>query len=225
MTVNQIQYLNYLETARHNRAMESKDERSVAETERHNLASESVELGKLGETQRSNVAGESENIRFHDLTAAWNFDKNAETARHNMASESIDMGELGEKQRSNQANEFLTMRNQDIVQEHYQNQDTGYLQQVSDTGEHYQNQDYIAGFNAREDARHNQETEEQGRVDLGIQQQQADISQQRQDSYNLDVWWKNINGSANSLSSLIKAGTELGKAIVGGGANPFAAVD
>lgn len=94
MTSNQINWLNYQETSRSNRARE-------VETNRSNLANETetnrANLAREAETHRSNLANETETNRS-------NLAREAETSLHNRTTEA-------ETNRSNLANEAIQREN------------------------------------------------------------------------------------------------------------------
>lgn len=96
MTKNQIDYLNYLESQRHNVAGE-------AETNRYNIV-----VGN--ETNRHNLATEGEAARHNKETEAQGRQSNKETKRHNKATESLTSKTLTETNRHNLATEAETGR-------------------------------------------------------------------------------------------------------------------
>lgn len=83
MTENQLRYLSYEESQRHNAATEAQAEGELAERARANRANEF-------ETNRSNVARETETNRA-------NVAKEQETERHNRTDEGIQTADLVRK--------------------------------------------------------------------------------------------------------------------------------
>lgn len=87
MTSNQINYWNYVENSRHNRAVEIETHRSNVtnerETNRSNLARES-------ETSRHNLADEQIRTRANEITSEYNNRYLSELSRHNQATEGLE---------------------------------------------------------------------------------------------------------------------------------------
>lgn len=115
MTQNQIAYLNFLESKRHNVVGER-------ETGRHNVAGEA-------ETQRHNLVGESETARHNQQTEILqsgtltetirhNKQGESETSRHNLATESQALKELSESKRHNKVTEKQTDSAQSEIKRH-----------------------------------------------------------------------------------------------------------
>lgn len=96
MTQNQIAYLNWYESARHNKVVEQ-------ETGRHNVVTER-------ESQRHNVEDEGIRKSSNTLTDAHYRRSDRETHMNNWLNRDLEMSRLGETRRSNMAKERETQR-------------------------------------------------------------------------------------------------------------------
>lgn len=124
MTNNQINYLNYLETARSNRSRET-------ETSRHNVQSEKIDIGKLAETQRSNLISEAETNRSNVARENINLATLAETKRHNVAYEQT----LSEK---NAVSKYIAELENSIAQANLNFQESKEAQRIVESPRDYE---------------------------------------------------------------------------------------
>lgn len=101
MTQNQIKYWSYKEDQRHNRAIESVQDRTLAESIRHNQQTELLGFKTLEETTRHNQAQES--IGWGQIQLG--YANLSETQRHNRATETAQIMNIEELSRHNLAME------------------------------------------------------------------------------------------------------------------------
>lgn len=118
MTVNQVAYLNYLETQRSNRENEKIKREQIAQSDRENRRNIAERLTELAISDYHQSVGEAENQRWHtlstvaDLARTWvqqqyNLGNLAIASRHEESQEYYWLGQLMESQRSNLSNEAL----------------------------------------------------------------------------------------------------------------------
>lgn len=113
MLATQVQYWNYMETQRHNKATEAQAKAELQETNRSNLVREGISKGTLDESVRHNQA--TEQISWSNLE---------ETKRHNKAQEDIGFSNVNETVRHNKEYEELYP----YMRDNYQMQTTtGYV--------------------------------------------------------------------------------------------------
>lgn len=89
MTENQLKYLAYQESLRHNAATEADAMRKTDEMVRSNLANEDVKRGELTEAQRANTAREQENYRANTAKENLTQQQLIESQRHNVEQENL----------------------------------------------------------------------------------------------------------------------------------------
>lgn len=121
MLATQVQYWNYLETQRHNKATEAQAKAELQETNRSNLVREGISQGTLNESVRHNKA--TEQVSWSNLE---------ETRRHNKAQEDIGFANVNENVRHNR--EYETMF--PYMRDNYQMQTTtGYVEAATKGGD------------------------------------------------------------------------------------------
>lgn len=121
MLATQVQYWNYMETQRHNKATESQAKAELQETNRSNLVREGISKGTLDESVRHNKA--TEQISWDSLD---------ETRRHNKAQEEIGFANVNETVRHNKEYETLYP----YMRDNYQMQTTtGYVDTATQSGD------------------------------------------------------------------------------------------
>lgn len=121
MLATQVQYWNYMENQRHNKATEAQAKSELAETHRANLVKESISQGTLAENVRHNKEGES--ISWENLK---------EIGRHNVQQENIGFANVNELIRHNQEAETLYPYQRDKYQ---METTTGYVRAAVDAGD------------------------------------------------------------------------------------------
>lgn len=107
MTSNQINYWNYVENSRHNKATEYEAHRSNVTTERETQRSN---LAREYETSRHNRADESIRAEANEITSRYNDRYLNELERHNLASEYNESGKVGAQYESSAASERNSAR-------------------------------------------------------------------------------------------------------------------
>lgn len=121
MLATQVQYWNYMENQRHNKATESQAKAELQETNRSNLVREGISKNTLDESVRHNKA--TEQISWNSLE---------ETKRHNKAQEDIGFANVNENVRHNKEYETLYP----YMRDNYQMQTTtGYVDTATKGGE------------------------------------------------------------------------------------------
>nr|AVX53358.1 putative ORF1 [Marmot picobirnavirus] len=211
MTQNQINYMNVVELARHNRRQEELAHDVNSETRRHNWAVED-------ETHRANVRGEDLRSQANAINAY----SAGEVARHNQRSEYLTARDLTEKGRHNLETEALNSsdlseRVRHNIEAESQGRDSVTVsQQRADTEATRSSNQNLIGWSNYNLERQKMEVQTRQRDrELDIQQQKADIDQRNATSNRISAISDAVDRGLNYLVPKKGASNEKSKGLTG----------